>query len=324
MANFLHDADIDLAPLVGRRIAIIGYGNQGRAQALNLRDSGFDVIVGQRAGSAKIAVAGEDGFNAVAPSEAAREAGLVMLLVPDEQIPDLYAEIEDSLAPGVAIGFSHGLAVHFRLIAPRPDLDVVMIAPKGPGTALRSLYQAGKGMVTLVAVAQDASTTAGKLALAYAGALGAGRAGIIESSFEEECVSDLFNEQAVVWGAVPAILQAGWQTLVEAGISEEVAYLECVSELALLAQLVEARGLAGMREAISNTAELGAILGGPKIVDSGVRDRMKAVLDDIRSGRFADQLGQERDSGYARLKAERVRAAGLAIEGARRRLTDRD
>ncbi|WP_185829244.1 ketol-acid reductoisomerase [Sphingomonas ginkgonis] len=316
----IREDQIDAAPLSGKRVAIIGYGNQGRAQALNLRDSGIDVVVGQRAGSAAIPRAREDGLMVVAPVEAVADADLAMLLVPDEHLPALYRELEPALSPGRAIGFSHGLAVHFGLLTPRPDLDVLMIAPKGPGTALRSLYRDGKGMIALVAVHQDASGRARALALAYAKALGCGRAGIIESSFEEECVSDLFNEQAVVWGAVPDILVAGWQTLVAAGISEEVAYLECVSELKLLAGLIEDRGLAGMREAISNTAELGAALGGPRIVDEGVRERMAAILASVRSGAFTDELQRERDSDYARLRERRKGDRASPLEAARTRL----
>jgi ketol-acid reductoisomerase len=318
----LHDADIDPAPLQGRRVAIIGYGNQGRAQALNLSDSGIDVVVGLRDGSPSIVAARTDGIATASLNEAAASADLVMLLAPDEALAAIYRWVEPQIREGAALGFSHGLAIRFGFIVPRGDLDVIMVAPKGPGTALRSLYLEDNGMIGLFAVAQDASGQAEALALAYGRALGCGRAGLLESTFAEECEADLFNEQAVVWGAVPDILVAGFDTLVEAGMSEEVAYLECVGELKLIAELIEARGIAGMREAISNTAELGAVLGGPRIVDEGVRSRMRSILEEIRSGRFSDTLRDEEASGYPRLRAAREQARGLRVEQARRKLID--
>jgi ketol-acid reductoisomerase len=316
----LKDHELDPAPLRNKRIAIIGFGNQGRAQALNLRDSGVVVVVGLRPGSEREALVRSEGLALATPSDAAAQADVVMLLAPDEHLPAIYREVEPHLGPGTALGFSHGLCIHFGLIAPRTDLDVFMVAPKGPGTALRSLFEQGRGMVALAAVAQDASGSAWPLALAYAAALGCGRAGVIRSTFEEECVADLFNEQAVVWGAVPAILEAGFDVLVGAGVQPEVAYLECVSELKLLADLVEARGLAGMREAISNTAELGAELGGVRLVDRNVRSGMRTILDEIRGGRFAAALTAEASSDYAALRAARARAQGSALEQARLRL----
>src|SRR5687767_4916565 len=301
----IRDADIDPTPLQGKRVAIIGYGNQGRAQALNLKDSGIDVVVGLRDGSPTTASAESEGIATASMIEASANADIVMLLAPDEVLAAIYSEIEPYLRQGAALGFSHGLAIRFGLIVPRPDLDIFMVAPKGPGTALRSLYQDGKGMVALFAVAQDVTGQADSIALAYGRALGCGRAGLLRSSFAEECEADLFNEQAVVWGAVPEILIAGFDTLVEAGVSEEVAYMECVGELKLIADLIEARGIAGMREAISNTAELGAVLGGPRIVDGGVRLRMREILAEIRAGRFSDMLRDEEASGYPRLRAAR-------------------
>lgn len=316
----LRDLDVDPAPLLGKRVAILGFGNQGRAQALNMRDSGVTVTVGLREGSPRDADARSAGLDVMTPERAAAGADLVMLLAPDEHLASLYDLVEPALDQGATLGFSHGLAIHFGLIRPRSDLDVIMVAPKGPGSALRSLFEEGKGMVALAAVAQDSSGGAWPLALAYARALGCGRAGIIRSTFEEECVADLFNEQAVVWGAVPAILQSGFETLVAAGVQPEVAYLECVSELKLLAELVEARGLAGTAEAISNTAELGALLGGPRIVDGSVRHRMAEVLGEIRQGRFAEALADEADAGYPRLTQARSRARQDAIEAVRRTL----
>ena len=317
----IFDADIDPAPLAGKRVAIIGYGNQGRAQALNLQDSGIDVVVGLRDGSPSAEWVERDGLAAAALAEAVGSADLVMLLVPDEIMSALYRQIEPALRPNTALGFSHGLAIRFGLIQPRADLDVIMVAPKGPGTALRSLYQSGNGMLALYAVAQDVSGWAEALALAYGRALGCGRAGLLPTSFAEECEADLFNEQAVVWGAVPEILIAGFDTLVAAGVSEEVAYMECVGELKLLADLIEARGIAGMREAISNTAELGAVVGGPRIVDEGVRQRMRDVLEEVRAGRFAAMLGDEEASGYPLLRQARERARALPVEAARRKLS---
>jgi ketol-acid reductoisomerase len=318
----IRDPEIDPAPLHGKTVAILGYGNQGRAQALNLRDSGVSVRVGLRDGSPRTADARAAGLDVMTPLEAARGAHVVMFLAPDEHLAALYDQVQPGIGEGAAIGFSHGLAVHFGLILPRADLDVIMVAPKGPGSALRSLYEAGKGMVALAAVAQDASGSAWPIALAYAAAIGCGRAGIIRSTFEEECVADLFNEQAVVWGAVPAILQAGFETLVAAGIQPEVAYLECVSELKLLAELVDAKGIAGTAEAISNTAELGAVLGGPRLVDSTVRERMQLILEEIRRGQFAEALSEEAVGDYPRLRQARENARRTRLEAARRKLAD--
>ncbi len=316
------DADIDPSPLQGKRVAILGYGNQGRAQALNLKDSGVDVVAGLRDGSPSKAKAEAEGIVTASLTEAAASAGIVMLLAPDEALAGIYRLVEPHIRQGASLGFSHGLAIRFGFIIPRPDLDVFMVAPKGPGTALRSLFQEGKGMVALYAVAQDASNRAENIALAYGRALGCGRAGLLSSTFAEECEADLFNEQAVVWGAVPEILIAGFDTLVEAGVSEEVAYMECVGELKLIAELIEARGIAGMREAISNTAELGAVVGGPRIVDDGVRSRMRQILAEVRAGRFSQLLEDEEASGYPRLREARERASALPVEQARKKLID--
>ena len=312
--ELLRDSDIDMTPLAGKRVAVLGYGNQGRAQSLNLNDSGIDVVVGLRGASGSSAEAQEAGLQVALVEDAAASADIVMFLAPDEALGGIYKEVEPHIREGAAIGFSHGLAIHFGFIKPRSDLDVYLVAPKGPGTALRSLYQQGKGMVGLWAVAQDTSGRTRNLALAYGKAIGCARAGLIASTFAEECEADLFNEGAVVWGAVPEILTAGFETLVEAGISPEVAFLECVGELKLIAELIEARGIAGMREAISNTAELGAVLGGPRIVDDHVRERMREVLADVRSGRFAEQLKAEADSGYPVLEKARTDARNRAVE----------
>lgn len=322
--ELLRDADIDIAPLAGKRVAILGFGNQGRAQALNLKDSGVDVVVGLRGASGSARGAEEAGLATALVEEAAASADLVMFLAPDEALAGIYKEVEARIRYGAAIGFSHGLTIHFGQILPRHDLDVLLVAPKGPGTALRSLYEEGKGMVALWAVAQDASGHARNLSLAYGKAIGCARAGLIASSFAEECEADLFNEGAVVWGAVPEVLTAGFEILVEAGVSPEVAYLECVGELKLIAELIEARGIAGMREAISNTAELGAVLGGPRVIDEHVKENMRAVLDEVRSGRFAEALRQEALGGYPKLENARDEARQRPIERVFRELSNLD
>ena len=318
---FLRDADIDPAPLANERVAIVGYGNQGRAQALNLHDSGIDVVVGLRGGSGSANEVEAAGLEIALVADAVASADVVMMLAPDEIHGALYKEIKPHLREGAALGFSHGLSVRFGFVEPRADLDVFLLAPKGPGTALRSLYKEGKGMLGLWAVHQDATGRAKAIALAYGRAIGCARAGLIASSFAEEAEADLFNEQAVVWGAVPEILIAGFETLVAAGISPEVAYLECVGELHLIAELIEARGIAGMREVISNTAELGATLGGARIVDESVRTRMAEVLAEVRAGRFAEELSREEAEGYPRLERARLNARNTLLEKTRRRLS---
>lgn len=312
--ELVREGDIDPAPLRGKRIAILGFGNQGRAQSLNLKDSGADVVVGLRGSSLNRAIARELGLEVADLADAAASADMVMLLAPDEILGELYRTVEPQIREGAALGFSHGLAVHFGLLQPRDDLDVYLVAPKGPGTALRALYRAGKGMIALWAVAQDRSGSTREVALAYGRAIGCARVGLIASSFEEEAVADLFNENAVVWGGVPELLRAGFDTLVEAGISPEVAYLECVGELKLIAELIEERGIAGMREAISNTAELGAVLGGPAVVGPQVRERMRNVLASVRSGEFARALRSDAEGGYPKLKAARESARSEPIE----------
>ena len=312
--ELVRDSDIDPAPLEGKRVAILGYGNQGRAQSLNLKDSGIDVVVGLRGASGSAREVEAAGLEVALVEDAAASADVVMFLAPDEALGGLYKEVEPRIREGAAIGFSHGLAIHFGFIKPRSDLDVYLVAPKGPGTALRSLYQQGNGMVALWAVAQDATGHARDIAFAYGKAIGCARAGLIASTFAEECEADLFNEGAVVWGAVPELLIAGFETLVGAGISPEVAFLECVGELKLIAELIEARGIAGMREAISNTAELGAVMGGARVVDGHVRQRMAEVLAEVRSGRFAQQLKSEAESGYPILERARQDARERTVE----------
>ena len=322
--DFIRDAQIDPAPLEGKRIVILGYGNQGKPQALNLQDSGLDVVVALRPGSLNAALAETVGLRVQSIEDAVAGADVVMMLTPDETHGALYREIEPHLRQGAALGFSHGLSVRFGYIEPRADIDVFLIAPKGPGTALRSLYLAGKGMIAVWAVAQDATGKARDIALAYGRGIGSGRAGLIASSFAEEAEADLFNEQAVVWGAVPELLIAGYETLFAGGVSPELAYLECVGELKLIADLIEAHGIAGMREAISNTAELGALVGGRRIVDDGVRSRMAEVLAEVRAGKFARQLSDEAAGGYPQLEKARRDNRATKLEETYRSLKSSD
>lgn len=321
MMRVYRDEDADLALIRGRRVAIVGYGNQGRAQALNLRDSGISVTIALAEGARRRAAAAEDGFRVLTVAEAAAGSDLVMLLAPDELQARIYAEeLAPYLPQGAAIGFSHGFAIRFGLIEPRPDLDTFLVAPKGPGTALRQLYCEGRGMIALFAVHQDASGGAEALALSYAAALGSGRAGILPTSFAEECEADLFNEQAVLWGAIPELIQAGFESLVEAGFSPEVAYFECVAEVKLLADLIYERGIAGMREAISTTARFGAMEGGPRIVTDATRAEMRRILAEVREGRFTRTFVAEAEAGHPRMTAWSRVGAAHPIEQVRRKL----
>jgi ketol-acid reductoisomerase len=317
------DADADLAAIRARRVAVIGYGNQGRAQALNLKDSGVSVIVALPGKSRSRERAATEGFDVMTSSEAAAQADLVVMLAADEDHGRIYAgEIAPHLRDGAALVFAHGLSIRFGLIEPRADLDVLLVAPKGPGTALRADYQAGSGLIALFAVAQDASGGAEALALSYAAAIGSGRVGILPTSFAEECEADLFNEQAVLWGAIPELIHAGFETLVAEGFSPEIAYFECLTEVKLIADLIYARGIAGMREAISNTAEFGALEGGPRIVTEETRAEMRRILAEVRSGAFTRKLLADAAAGYPRLKASRAEAASHPIEGIGRKLRE--
>jgi len=316
------DEDADLSIVRGRKIAVLGYGNQGRAQALNLRDSGVtDLVIGLRDAAPSATRAAADGFQVMTPAEASGWADLVMMLAPDEAHGRVYAEqVAPNLREGGALGFSHGLSIRFALITPRPDLDVFLVAPKGPGTALRADYQRGSGLIALFAVAQDASGGAEGLALSYAAAIGSGRVGILPTSFAEECEADLFNEQAVLWGAIPELIHAGFETLVEAGFAPEIAYFECLTEVKLLADLIYERGISGMREAISNTAEFGALKGGTRIVTADTRTEMRRILREVRNGSFVKALIADAEAGYPLLSASRAEAAAHPIEDVRRRL----
>jgi ketol-acid reductoisomerase len=315
------DEDCDLALIRGRRVAVVGYGNQGRAQALNLRDSGVAVTVALAEGSASRARAEADGFDVATAAEASARADLVVMLAADEHHARLYSEaVAPNLAEGAALVFAHGLSIRFGLIEARPDLDVLLVAPKGPGTALRSEYERGGGLISLFAIHRDPSGGAEALALSYAAAIGSGRAGILPTSFAEECEADLFNEQAVLWGAIPELIHAGFETLVDAGFSPEIAYFECLTEVKLIADLIHERGIAGMREAISNTAEFGALKGGTRIVTADTRTEMRRILREVRSGSFVRELIADAEAGYPRLRASRAEAAAHPIEAVGARL----
>ena len=318
-----YDRDADVNLVKSKKVVIVGYGSQGHAHAINLRDSGVkDVRVALRPGSASAVKAEKAGFKVLDGTEAAKWADVVMVLTPDEHQGALY---RDHLAPhmreGAALAFAHGLNIHFSLIEPRKDLDVFMIAPKGPGHTVRSEYQRGAGVPVLLAVHQDASGNCHDLALSYASAIGGGRAGIIETTFREECETDLFGEQTVLCGGLTALIMAGYETLVEAGYAPEMAYFECLHEVKLIVDLIYEGGIANMRYSVSNTAEYGDLTRGPRIIDPSVKVRMKEILDDIQSGRFTREWMLECASGQSSFKALRRRAAEHSVEevGARLR-----
>jgi ketol-acid reductoisomerase len=311
-----YDRDADVNLVKGKKVAVVGYGSQGHAHALNLNDSGVtDVRVALKPGSASIRKAQDAGLTVVTPAEAAAWADVVMILTPDEHQAELYAnDLGPNLKPGAAIAFGHGLNVHFKLIEPRADLDVFMVAPKGPGHTVRSEYKKGGGVPCLVAVHQNASGNALDVALSYASAIGGGRSGIIETSFREECETDLFGEQAVLCGGLTKLIQSGFETLVEAGYAPEMAYFECLHEVKLIVDLIYEGGIANMRYSISNTAEYGDYVTGPRIVTSETKAEMKRVLEDIQSGRFVRDWMLENKAGLPSFKATRRRQAEHPIE----------
>ncbi|HUY69225.1 MAG TPA: ketol-acid reductoisomerase [Alphaproteobacteria bacterium] len=319
-----YDKDADPALIKSKKVAIIGYGSQGHAHALNLRDSGVrDIMVGLRPGSASADKAMKVQFKVVEPAKAAAEADVVMILTPDEGQGALYREqLAPNLKKGAALAFAHGLNIHFNLIEPRQDLDIFMIAPKGPGHTVRSEYQKGGGVPCLIAVAQDATGKAKALGLSYASAIGGGKAGIIETSFREECETDLFGEQAVLCGGVTALIKAGFETLVEAGYAPEMAYFECLHEVKLIVDLIYEGGLANMRYSISNTAEYGDYTRGPRVVTDETRREMKRILDDIQSGRFVRDWMLENQAGCPSFKSTRRRESEHLIEKVGKKLRD--
>lgn len=311
-----YDRDADVNLIKAKKVAIIGYGSQGHAHAINLSDSGVnEVVVGLREGSSSVAKAEGAGLKVMTPADAAKWADVIMVLVPDELQAALYdIDLRDNMKQGAALAFAHGLNIHFKLIEARPDLDVFMIAPKGPGHTVRSEYQRGAGVPCLVAVDQDASGNAQDIALSYASAIGGGRAGVIETTFREECETDLFGEQAVLCGGLTSLIKAGFETLVEAGYAPEMAYFECLHEVKLIVDLIYEGGIANMRYSISNTAEYGDYISGPRLIDDSVKARMKEVLDDIQSGRFTRDWVLENAAGQSSFKATRRREAEHQVE----------
>ena len=291
--------DVDRKALKGARIAILGYGSQGRAHALNLKDSGFDVVVGVRKGGASWKKARRDGLEVAEPIAAAASADLIAMLVPDLAQKALYQDIRKVLKRGAALLFAHGFNIHFRQVKPRADLDVVLIAPKGPGDLVRRQYQQGRGVPCLIAVAQDASGKAHARALAYAHGIGGTRGGVLETTFAEETETDLFGEQAVLCGGTTELVVKGFETLVEAGYQPEVAYYECLHELKLIVDLLHEGGISKMHQFISETAKYGDLTRGPRIVDERVKKQMRKVLQEVQSGKFARQWIKENETGKA-------------------------
>lgn len=311
-----YDADADLNLIKDKKIAIVGYGSQGHAHAQNLRDSGVkEVAIALREGSATAQKAEGADFKVLSNADAAAWADIVMILAPDEHQAAIYAaDYHENMKPGAALAFAHGLNVHFGLIEPRDDLDVIMIAPKGPGHTVRSEYQRGGGVPCLVAIHADKSGNAHDVALAYASGVGGGRSGIIETNFREECETDLFGEQAVLCGGITHLIQAGFETLTEAGYAPEMAYFECLHETKLIVDLLYEGGIANMRYSISNTAEYGDITTGPRIITDETKAEMKRVLADIQSGRFVKDFVLDNRAGQPELKAARKQTEAHLIE----------
>src|SRR5580698_10017209 len=318
-----YDRDADLARILDKKIAVVGYGSQGHAHALNLRDSGVaNVAVALREGSATAKKAQAEGLQVMSVAAAAAWADLIMVLAPDELQRSIYeADIAPNIRDGAALLFAHGLNIHFQLIEPKASIDVLMVAPKGPGHTVRGEYQKGGGVPCLIAVAQNATGNALDLGLAYASAIGGGRSGIIETTFREECETDLFGEQSVLCGGLVELIRAGFETLVEAGYAPEMAYFECLHEVKLIVDLIYEGGIANMNYSISNTAEFGEYVSGPRIVTAETKAEMKRILTDIQSGRFTRDWMLENEVNQTSFKAMRAKAAAHPIEevGARLR-----
>jgi ketol-acid reductoisomerase len=310
-----YDKDADLSIIQKMKVVVVGYGSQGHAHANNLRDSGVDVVVGLRAGSDSRRKAENAGFAVAEVADAVKDADLVMILTPDELQPAIYRQdLEANMKENAAIAFAHGFNVHFELIQARADMDVIMIAPKGPGHTVRSTYVEGGGVPSLIAIAQDATGQAKNIALSYACANGGGRAGIIETNFREETETDLFGEQAVLCGGASALVQAGFETLVEAGYAPEMAYFECLHELKLIVDLFYEGGVANMWYSVSNTAEYGGLTRGPRIVTEETKKEMKRILSEIQEGKFAKEFVLENNAGAPSIKAMRRISQAHPIE----------
>ena len=304
--NIYYDKDCDLSIIKGKKVAIIGYGSQGHAHANNLKESGVDVVVGLRPGSSSAVKAENSGLTVKDIPDAVAAADVVMILAPDEHQAALYRDaVAPNIKEGAALAFAHGFNIHFGQIEPRADLDVIMIAPKGPGHLVRSTYTQGGGVPSLIAVAQDASGKAKDIALSYASANGGGRAGIIETTYKEETETDLFGEQAVLCGGATALVQTGFEVLTEAGYAPEMAYFECLHELKLIVDLMYEGGIANMRYSISNTAEYGDLTRGPRVITEETKDEMRRILKEIQNGEFAREFIAENQAGAATLKAKR-------------------
>lgn len=318
----LYERDADISLIKAKRVAVIGYGAQGHAHALNLRDAGVEVVVALHAGARRMAQAQNDGFAPMSVAEAARTCDVLVMCAPDEVMPDLYAaEIAPHLRAGQTLMFVHGFAYYFGFIAPPADVNVVMVAPKGPGKALREAYVKGGGLPCIVAMARDTGG-AEALAYSYGAAIGCGRAGMIESTFKIETEGDLYCEQVVLCGGLTHLIRAAWEVQVEAGTPPELAYFDCLHEVKLLSDLIHERGIAGMHLAISNTAEYGEYVTGPRIIDAHVKDAMRAVLADVQSGKFAQQWMAEHRAGGPNLANMREAAAQHPIEAAGRTVRD--
>ena len=311
-----YDKDADINLIKNKKIVIVGYGSQGHAHAQNLKDSGVkNVVVALRSSSASVEKAKAAGFVVQEPAEAVKDADIVMILVPDQTQANLYSnELNGSIKEGAALAFAHGLNIHFKLIKPRDDLDVFMVAPKGPGHTVRSEYKKGGGVPCLLAVERDVSGKAKAIGMAYASAVGGGRSGIIETTFKDECETDLFGEQAVLCGGVTALMQAGFETLTEAGYPPEMAYFECLHEMKLIVDLIYEGGMANMRYSISNTAEFGDYVTGPKIITAETKKTMKQVLKDIQSGKFTKEFIDDCNNGSPRLLDYRKKSAEHELE----------
>jgi ketol-acid reductoisomerase len=314
-ATVYYEADADRSIIQGRKVAVIGYGSQGHGHALNLKDSGIDVRVGLREGSSSVGKAAAAGLRVLTIAEATAEADVIMILAPDTEQKAIYDEhIAPNLSPGDAVAFAHGFNIRFGRITPAEGIDVIMVAPKGPGHLVRRTYVEGGGVPCLIAVAQDATGKARELALSYADAIGGTRAGVIETTFAEETETDLFGEQVVLCGGLTSLVQAGFETLVDAGYQPEMAYFECLHEVKLIVDLMYEEGIAGMRYSISDTAEYGDLTRGPRIITDTTRAEMKVILDEIVSGQFADEWVAESESGRARFNALREQGRQHGIE----------